>query len=61
MYGFMMERGDFLEAAERRKRAFPHLDCTRPFITIAHTALTSVELLLDNFIVIPIFSGIFKN
>lgn len=61
--GFMMDRGGFLEAAERRKRkgAFPHSGCTRLFITIAHTALTSVELLLDNFAVMRIFSGTFET
>lgn len=46
---------------KKKKGAFPHSDCTRLFITVTHTGLTSVKLLLDNFIVMPIFSGSFKT
>lgn len=59
--GFMRKRGDLLAVAARRKGAFLHLDCTGLFVSFTHTTLTSVELILDNFIVTPVFSGAVKT
>jgi len=53
MYGFMRESGSFF-GSSRKKGA-------QDFTTFTHTALTSVELLLDSFIAVPVFGGTLKT
>lgn len=61
VYGCMREREDLLAVAERKKGAFLHLDCAGLFISFTHAALTSVELILHNFIAMPVFNGVVKT
>jgi len=49
----MRESGSFF-GSSRKKGA-------QDFTTFTHTALTSVELLLDSFIAVPVFGGTLKT